>query len=252
MTDTGILRAVDLSKNYCSGDVVTNVLRDINISFQPESFTVIMGPSGSGKSTLMHILSGMDKPASGQVCFCGEMISTYSNNRLAIFRRTNCGFVFQQIFLLDHLSLLDNVIVCGLLRSKNKADVLQRAKLLFEKVGVNAATYKKFPNQVSGGEAQRAAVVRALINSPRVLFADEPTGALDSSSGRAVLDVLTAANRDKLCVIMVTHDINSACRGDRVLYLKDGKFCAECSLGAYEADDPVRLKKLQSFLEEVR
>jgi putative ABC transport system ATP-binding protein len=160
--------------------------------------------------------------------------------------------VFQGNYLLDHLSLLDNTIACGLLVSKDRRAVLKRAQALFEKVGLGESVWKKFPYQVSGGESQRAGVVRALINNPGILFADEPIGSLDSVSGRAVMDVLTSINQEGQCVVMVTHDSVSARRGSRVLYLRDGKIWGECVLGPYERNRPERVAQLDAFLAEMR
>jgi putative ABC transport system ATP-binding protein len=196
----------------------------------------------------LYALSGMDTPTLGEITFGGEELSGKSSDKLALFRRRNCGFVFQQMYLCDNMSLMDNVMASGLLVDKNRRSVAARARKLFSDVGLSERDLRKFPAQLSGGEAQRGAVVRALINEPAVLFADEPTGALNSTSGEAVLDLLTAANRNGQSVVMVTHDLRSALRGGRVLYLKDGVICGECALGAYAAEDEIRREKLQGFL----
>ena len=210
-----------------------------------------MGSSGAGKSTLMYSLSGMDKATSGSIIFNGEDITKMNNDKLAIFRRKNCGFVFQQVYLLDKMSLMDNVLTAGLLISNNKKEILEKAKELFKKVNIPEVTYKKNVNQISGGEASRAGIVRAAINKPSVIFADEPTGALNSDNSIAVLDVLTELNRDGQSIIMVTHDKKSALRGNRIIYLKDGKIFGECNLEKYEKDDKKRNEKLDEFLKEM-
>lgn len=174
-----------------------------------------------------------------------------SNDKLAIFRRKHCGFVFQQIYLLDKMSLMDNVLTAGLLVDNNKKKIIQRAKELFKKVNLKEETYRKNFNQVSGGEASRAGIVRAAINNPSVIFADEPTGALNSENSTAVLDVLTELNNDGQSIIMVTHDKKSALRGNRIIYLKDGKIFGECNLGKYSMADNKRIEKLETFLKEM-
>jgi putative ABC transport system ATP-binding protein len=210
-----------------------------------------MGASGAGKSTLLYALSGMDRATSGSVSFFNASIESLNADKLAVFRRQNCGFVFQQMFLLDNMSILDNILMCGLLVNGEKKAIVAYAKELLEKVGLTEIIWRKFPSQLSGGENQRAAIVRALINKPRVVFADEPTGSLNSSSGKAVLDVLSGINNGGQNIIMVTHDLNSARRGNRILYLRDGIVCGECLLGKYASGDKERHEKLQTFLSEM-
>jgi putative ABC transport system ATP-binding protein len=149
------------------------------------------------------------------------------------------------------MSILDNVLVCGLLESKNRKTLLKYAKELLQRVGLTETDWVKFPSQVSGGQAQRGGIVRAIINNPKILFADEPTGALNSASGTDVLDILTEANKNGQSIIMVTHDIRSARRGNRIIYLHDGLVRGECRLGKYETGDESRHVKLRSFLDEM-
>ena len=193
----------------------------------------------------------MDSPTSGEIDFDGTSIINNSNDKLAVFRRENCGFVFQQMFLLDNMSILDNILAAGLLVSKDKKEIVTYAKELLTKVGLTEIIWNKFPSQLSGGENQRAAIVRALVNRPKVVFADEPTGALNSAAGRAVLDTLTEINNNGQSIIMVTHDLSSARRGNRILYIKDGIITGECNLGKYVSGDKERHNKLTSFLEEM-
>jgi len=214
-------------------------------------FTIIMGPSGAGKSTLLYALSGVDKPTLGSIRFLGREISGLSNDQLAVFRRDNCGFVFQQTFLLDNMSILDNILVCGLLASKNRKDIINRAKEILRRLNLDETTWRKFPSQVSGGEGQRAGIARALINNPKIVFADEPTGALNSAYGQAVLDALTEINEKGQSVVMVTHDIRSALRGNRILYIRDGVISGECTPGKYESVDASRNAKIKDFLTEM-
>lgn len=250
MTNT-ILSTDKLCKTFSNGGVQQHVLKNLDFAMEAGEFTVIMGSSGAGKSTLLYALSGMDKPTLGEIRFAGEVISQYSNDQLAVFRRKHCGFVFQQVFLMDSMSVLDNVLACGLLVSKNKKALTDRAKQLLRQVGLEEEAWNKFPSQLSGGEAQRAGIVRALINEPEIVFADEPTGALNSASSRAVLDLLTEVNENGQSIIMVTHDLKSARRGSRILYLRDGVICGECKLGRYVSGDRERHDKLNRFLQEM-
>ncbi len=246
-----VLSAKQLCKNFTSGGTEQQILKNLDIGFYEGDFTVIMGSSGAGKSTLLYAISGMDKPTSGEIYFGEREISKLSNDQLAIFRRENCGFVFQQVYLLDNMSLLDNVLACGLLVSKNKKAVTQYAKELLTRVGLGESEWHKFPTQVSGGQAQRGGIVRALINKPKILFADEPTGALNSASGTDVLNILTEANQNHQSIIMVTHDLKSARRGDRIIYLHDGVVKGDCRLGKYVEDDEKRQNQLKEFLLEM-
>jgi putative ABC transport system ATP-binding protein len=246
-----ILKAEMLSKTYSNGSIMQHVLKNLNIEISAGDFTVIMGSSGSGKSTLLYALSGMDKPTLGTIDFKGEEISNYSNDKLAVFRRKHCGFVFQQIYLNDTMSVLDNIMISGLLVSRDKKAIATRAKQLLQQVGMDDACYHKYPSQLSGGEAQRVAIVRALINAPEIVFADEPTGALNSTNAINVLDVMTEVNASGQSIIMVTHDIKTARRANRILYLKDGVIIDELKLGTYVKDDPERHKILREFLESM-
>ena len=246
-----ILNTKGLCKNFRAGTQEQQVLKNLDINVYENDFTVIMGASGAGKSTLLYALSGMDRVSGGSVNFFDTAIESLNPDKLAIFRRKNCGFVFQQMFLLDNMSILDNILTCGLLVNRDKKAIISYAKELLTKVGLTETIWRKFPSQLSGGENQRAAIVRALINKPRVVFADEPTGSLNSASGKAVLDVLTDINESGQNIIMVTHDLHSARRGNRILYISDGVICGECNLGKYVSGDKERHDKLQAFLTEM-
>lgn len=247
-----ILSTKKLCKSFSNGGNQQHVLKNLDIELMEGDFTVIMGSSGSGKSTLLYALSGMDKPSLGEICFESTDISKFTNDQLAIFRRKNCGFVFQQVYLLDNMSVLDNSLASGLLINKNRRVIVEKAKGLLKQVGLDEALWSKFPSQLSGGEAQRAGIARALINDPRIIFADEPTGALNSASSKNVLDVMTRINKNGQSIVMVTHDIKTALRGNRILYLRDGVICGELLLGAYISDEShTRNEKLTSFLAEM-
>lgn len=246
-----VLKTDNLSKSFSSGGVLQHVLKNIDLELYRGDFTVIMGASGAGKSTLLYALSGMDTPSLGTITFGDKVISELNQDELAVFRRRHCGFVFQQIYLMDGMSVADNVLAAGLLTHRDRKALAAKAEELFEAVGISRDTRKKFPAQISGGEAQRAGIVRGLINSPEILFADEPTGALNSKTGLDVLDMLTKFNEQGQSVVMVTHDMRSARRGNRILYLKDGVILGECELGRYVHGDRARHEKLSAFLEEM-
>lgn len=246
-----ILSTEKLCKTFSNSGLQQHVLRNLDVDIRQGDFTVIMGSSGAGKSTLLYALSGMDKPTLGKVFFSGKEISKYTNDQLAVFRRKHCGFVFQQIYLMDNMNVLDNVLAAGRLASNDRKLLIRRAQELFEAVGLSAEIYKKFPAQLSGGEAQRAAIVRALMNQPEIVFADEPTGQLNSASSSDALDVLTRFNEEGQSIVMVTHDLKSARRGNRVLYLRDGIVHGECELGPYRPKDKARHDKLNAFLSEM-
>lgn len=246
-----LLQTDKLSKSFSSGGTLQHVLKNIDLQLYAGDFTVIMGASGAGKSTLLYALSGMDTPSLGTITFGEKNISDLNSDKLAVFRREHCGFVFQQIYLIDGMSVMDNVLAAGLLVNKDKKGLVKRAKELFRKVDISEETQRKFPTQISGGEAQRVGIVRALINEPEILFADEPTGALNSKTGAGVLDTLTDFNEQGQSVVMVTHDMRSARRGNRILYLKDGVILGECGLGKYVHDDRARHEKLSGFLDEM-
>lgn len=246
-----LLKTENLSKSFSNGGAMQHVLRNIDIELYQGDFTVIMGASGAGKSTLLYALSGMDTPTLGKITFGDQVISDLNQDGLAVFRREHCGFVFQQIYLIDTMSVMDNILAAGLLVNKDKKALVKRAEELFDAVDISKEMQKKFPTQISGGEAQRVGIVRALINSPEILFADEPTGALNSKTGIDVLDTLTRFNDQGQSVVMVTHDMRSARRGSRILYLKDGVILGECNLGKYVHGDRARHEKLSAFLSEM-
>lgn len=243
-----LIKTNKLCKTFSNGGRMQHVLKNIDLEIYDGDFTIIMGASGAGKSTLLYALSGMDKPTLGEIKFSEKEITKMNTDQLASFRKENCGFVFQQVYLIDSMSVLDNVMAAGLLTCKNKKEVSKKAKEILKSVDIDEGLWDKFPTQISGGEAQRVGIARALINNPRLVFADEPTGALNSKTGKDVLDTLTSFNNDGQSIVMVTHDITSARRGNRVLYVKDGEIAGECFLGKYSENDDDRHRKLSDFL----
>lgn len=246
-----LLKAKDLCKTFSNESMQQHVLKNLNLEIRRGEFVVIMGNSGSGKSTLLYALSGMDRPTLGSVRYKEEEITDYSNDRLAVFRRENCGFVFQQNYLNDTMSVLDNIMVSGLLKSRDRKEIARKAEGLLKQVGLDERSFHKFPSQLSGGEAQRAAIVRGLINDPEILFADEPTGALNSANTENVLNVLSSLHEKGQTIVMVTHDIRSARRAERIKYLQDGMITGELELGNYVTGDVARHEKLRLFLKEM-
>jgi putative ABC transport system ATP-binding protein len=243
-----IIETKKLCKTFSNGGVQQHVLRNVNLEIYEGDFTIIMGASGAGKSTLLYSLSGMDKPTLGSVSFDGTEITKMNTDELAIFRRSHCGFVFQQVYLVESMSVLDNIMAAGLLVYKDKNTLVKKAGDLLKAVNIDETLWNKFPTQISGGEAQRVGIARSLINDPKLVFADEPTGALNSQTGKAVLDTLTSFNEKGQSIVMVTHDISSARRGNRILYVKDGEIAGECNLGKYVTGDKERHQKLKDFL----
>ena len=243
-----IIETKKLCKTFSNGGVQQHVLRNVNLEIYEGDFTIIMGASGAGKSTLLYSLSGMDKPTLGSVSFDGTEITKMNTDELAIFRRSHCGFVFQQVYLVESMSVLDYIMAAGLLVYKDKNTLVKKAGDLLKAVNIDETLWNKFPTQISGGEAQRVGIARSLINDPKLVFADEPTGALNSQTGKAVLDTLTSFNEKGQSIVMVTHDISSARRGNRILYVKDGEIAGECNLGKYVTGDKERHQKLNDFL----
>ena len=246
-----LLKTEKLSKSFSNGGAMQHVLKNIDLQLYKGDYTVIMGASGAGKSTLLYALSGMDTPTLGTITFGDKTISKLSQDGLAVFRRNHCGFVFQQIYLIDGMSVMDNVLSAGLLVNRDKKAIAAKARELFAAVDISEDTQMKFPAQLSGGEAQRVGIVRALINAPEILYADEPTGALNSKTGLDVLNTLTRFNEQGQSVVMVTHDMRSARRGNRILYLKDGVILGECDLVKYVHGDEARHEKLSAFLKDM-
>ena len=247
-----VLRTEKLCKSFSNGGTQQHVIKNLDLEIMEGDLTIIMGASGSGKSTLLYALSGMDKPTLGKVFFGDTEIQGYTNDQLAVFRRKNCGFVFQSIYLLENQTVLDNVLTGAFVVQKNSPELIRKVRDLLKKVGLDEDMQKKYPNQLSGGEAQRVGIVRAVINEPKILFADEPTGSLNSSSGKDVLDIFTQVHENGQSIVMVTHDIKTALRGTRVIYLRDGGVVGEHRMARYGQDDlKERREKLTAFLDEM-
>lgn len=246
---TAVIEARGLVKRYHKGGAT--VLDRIDLTVEQGEFVTIMGSSGAGKSTLLYCLSGVDQPTSGRIRLGGVRIDGLSEAELTAVRRT-VGFVFQQINLLPHLTLLENVALPGLnvRGARQRRRAVERAGELLTAVGL-AHAMGRGPLQSSGGEQQRAAIARALVTDPVVLFADEPTGALHSAAGRAVLDLLEATNASGQTTVMVTHDPRAAARGHRVVYLRDGGIVGELVPGGGGASLEDREARVRDWLQEM-
>ncbi|NKF07169.1 ABC transporter ATP-binding protein [Clostridium gasigenes] len=232
-----LIKAKDLCKSYANEGLQNHVLNNIDLEIIENDFTVIMGSSGSGKSTLLYCLSGMDTFSSGEVYFKEASIHNMKTDELSMLRRKHIGFVFQQMHLVSNLSLFENIVVPGYLLKKYKPkEVNKRAKELLKSVGLLEAQ-KRLPSQVSGGEQQRASIARGLINEPSLIFADEPTGALNSKARNEVLDLLTKVNEKGQSILMVTHDIKAAIRANRIMYIEDGKVVGDMSMKPYTEEE---------------
>ncbi len=244
-----LLSARRVKKEFPGRQEAEQVLKNIDMDIYEGDFTVIMGSSGAGKSTLLYALSGMDTITDGKVLYREREISGYTQQQMAALRSHDFGFVFQQAHLVSNLSLFENVAVAGYLNGGRDAEaVRKRTEELLECMHVETAK-DRFPSEVSGGEAQRAALARAMINNPGLLFADEPTGALNKRNSEEVMDLLTGLNENGQSILMVTHDIRAAIRGTRILYLEDGKILDEMIFPVFlETDAKNREKKLSEWL----
>lgn len=243
----------NIVKAFGVGDEKRNVLDGISVGIGQGEFVAVMGPSGSGKSTLMFALSGMDRVDSGKVTFDGVDLSTCKENELADLRRTKMGFVFQQPTLLRNLNILDNIILPAMRDGrKNGARLAEKAKLLMAKTGI-AGLENRDVTQASGGQLQRVGICRALMGDPKIIFGDEPTGALNSTAANEIMQLLAEIHRSGTTILLVTHDVKVAAKAERVLFILDGKIAGEYLPGAYDetADDlPVREASLSAWLAQ--
>ena len=209
---SALLEVKDICKTYVLDKRQNNVLRNVNFTVDDGEMVAIMGPSGSGKSTLLYAISGMDNATSGKVMFDGKDITEMNNNELASLRLDGMGFIFQQMYMMKNLSILDNIVLPAMQSKKNtatKKEKLQRGEELMRKLGIIDIADNDI-NDVSGGQLQRACICRSMINNPKILFADEPTGALNRTSSNEVMDELVKLNREGTTIIMVTNDAKVA------------------------------------------
>ena len=226
---TNILEVQDLCKTYVVNKRQNNVLKNVNFSIDEGEMVAVMGPSGSGKSTLLYSVSGMDGITAGEVRFCGKSVSKMSQKELAQLRLDEMGFIFQQMYMLKNLTILDNIILPAVQSDKNtetRKETAQRGQNLMRKLGIIDIADNDI-NEVSGGQLQRACICRSMINMPKVLFADEPTGALNRTASNEVMEELIKLNEEGTTIMMVTHDAKVAAKCSRVLYIVDGNIKGE-------------------------
>lgn len=228
-----ILDVSGLKKVYTTrfGGNKVEALRSVSFSVEEGEYVAIMGESGSGKTTLLNILAALDQPTSGSVRLDGKDLAQIRESQIAAFRRDNLGFVFQEFNLLDTFSIEDNIRLPLVLAGKKPSEMLERVQQIAGRLGI-AELLKKYPYEVSGGQKQRAAVARALITNPRLILADEPTGALDSRATDELLDLFASINRAGQTILMVTHSVKAASRAGRVLFIRDGEVFHQIYRGA--------------------
>lgn len=227
------LQVKDLCKTYITNKRQNNVLKNINFSLEQGEMTAIMGPSGSGKSTLLYSVSGMDRPTAGEVILSDKKITDLSQKELAEVRLNNMGFIFQQMYMLKNLSVMDNILLPGYQSDKNnrtRQEINAYCRELMRKLEISEIADNDI-TEVSGGQLQRACICRSLINQPEVLFADEPTGALNRSSSEEVMRILNKLNAEGTTIMLVTHDMRVAAKCSRILYIVDGNIKGELELG---------------------
>lgn len=250
-----IIVCEDVVKSFGKGDEKRNVLDGVSVEINEGEFVSVMGPSGSGKSTLMFALSGMDGVDSGKVTFDGMELSTLSENELADIRRMNMGFVFQQPTLLKNLNILDNIILPSMRDNrKNGVQITEKARMLIEKTGIAGLENREII-QASGGQLQRVGLCRALMSNPKVIFGDEPTGALNSKSANEIMKLLAGIHRSGTTIMLVTHDIKVAAKTERALFLFDGMIAGEYLTGTYdETGDSLRAReeRLTAWLADLK
>lgn len=233
---TNMLEVQDLCKTYVVNKRQNNVLKNVNFSIDEGEMVAVMGPSGSGKSTLLYSVSGMDGITAGEVKFCGKSVSNMSQKELAELRLDEMGFIFQQMYMLKNISVLDNILLPACQSDKikeSRKETTERGHALMRKLGIIDIADNDI-NEVSGGQLQRACICRSMINQPKMIFADEPTGALNRSSSDEVMEELAKLNAGGTTIMLVTHDVKVAAKCTRVLYIVDGNIQGEYRLEKYD------------------
>lgn len=247
-----IISGEKIIKSFGEGPEKCRVLDEVSIEINEGEFLAVMGPSGSGKSTLLFVLSGMDGVDCGKIIFDGRDLSALGEKMLADIRRTEMGFVFQQPTLLKNLNILDNIILPSIRGKRKQAGkIAEKARTLMKKTGI-AELEKRDINRVSGGQLQRAGICRALMSSPKIIFADEPTGALNSKTAGEIMNIFSEINADGTAVMLVTHDAQVAARTERILFLRDGKIASDIRLPKFNgADIGDRMKRITAKMREI-
>ena len=243
-----ILEAKDLCKNYGGGNILSNINLQINVG----EFVAVMGQSGGGKSTLLYCISGMDDPSSGKIYFDGIDMAELSDKKMQELRLKRMGFVFQKPSFLKNLSIIDNIVYPAFqLGEADRSEIVKEAMALMEEMGISSVAEHDI-YKVSGGQLQRAAICRAMINHPDILFGDELTGALNSSTTREVSGIIDNINKKGTTVLLVTHDANVAVHADKVIYLEDGRIMDTLNLGKYdEGNAGLRDAEMKNWLKKM-
>lgn len=250
-----VLEVKDLCKTYVVNKRQINVLKNLSFAIEKGEMVAVMGPSGSGKSTLLYTASGMDNMTAGSVHFDGRNIGGLSAKALAALRLDEMGFVFQQMYMLKNLTVFDNIVLPAFQSRKNKVsqkEKIRKGEALMKKLGIIEIADNDI-EEASGGQLQRACICRSLINNPQMVFADEPTGALNRSASEEVMEQFVQINKEGTTIMLVTHDIRVAAKCSRVMYLVDGTLKGECHLGKCERADVTRERErtLTSWLTEL-
>ncbi len=226
-----VIHAQHIHKTFAVEKERVRVLEDVSTTIYEGEFVSVMGPSGSGKSTLLYTLSGMDTIDSGEVIFNDQSLTACGETEHSDIRRQQMGFVFQQPTFLKNLTIIDNIVLPVMRDNRKKGkELANKAKLLLERTGIGDLAYR-MTNQVSGGQLQRAGICRALINEPKMIFADEPTGALNSKSAKEIMKSFLQINQEGSTILLVTHDAKVAAQSERILFMKDGQIVDELHLG---------------------
>ena len=247
------LKVKNLCKTYIVNKKQNNVLRNINFEIKQGEMVAIMGPSGSGKTTLLYTVSGMDNITAGNIDFFGKEFNSLSDNEMSDVRLNEMGFVFQQMYMMKNLSIYDNIILPAYQSKKeNRKDINEYALKLMHKLGISKIADNDI-NEVSGGQLQRACICRSLINKPKIIFADEPTGALNRQSSSEVMEIFNKINEEGTSIMLVTHDLKVAAKCERSLYIEDGNIKNEIQLGKFSQDINIRERerKLSNWLMEL-
>lgn len=247
-----LLIGKNIRKSYGEGNEKQVVLDNVSVSIKTGEFISIMGPSGSGKSTLMYVLSGMDVPEGGNVTFDGDDLAVIKEKDLAEIRRTKMGFIFQQPSLLKNLNIGDNIILTSVRSNrKNIKDILIKADNLMKMTGIENLKNRNI-NEVSGGQLQRAGICRSLMNDPKIIFGDEPTGALNSKSAEEIMDLLRDINNNGTTIVLVTHDPKVASKTERIMFMSDGKIQSELKLSKYDGKNiDERIEKVLGEMKNI-
>ncbi len=247
-----IIMAKNIIKSFGVGSENRNVLDSVSVDVVEGEFVAVMGPSGSGKTTLIFALSGMDNIDSGKVIFDDQDISALSEKEMADLRRIKMGFVFQQPTMLKNLNILDNIVLPSMRDNRKKGSKISvNAKTLMGKVGITELENRDI-TQVSGGQLQRAGICRALINSPKIIFGDEPTGALNSKTSREIMEIFSELNREGITIMFVTHDATVAAQTERILFMIDGKIVSEVHLPKFNGSElEMRIEKVRGEIRKV-